>query len=58
LGGQIMRNFIELTDNKCALIYGGRDETTAKVVREIARIIGTLAKAIYNIRQFLKACPI
>lgn len=53
-----MKNYTELSEEKCALIFGGKDETTSKIVHEIARIIGSVARTLYNIRQLLKLRPV
>lgn len=55
-----MGNLIELDICEASLIYGGKNEHTAKLVEFIAECIGSLAKAIYTAyhlkRYFLHPC--
>lgn len=49
-----MGNLIELDICEAALIYGGKNEQTARLVEFIAECIGSLAKAIYTAYNFKK----
>lgn len=49
-----MKGFVELSDTRAALIYGGRDERIAEIVREIGRFIGRLIRMIEKMREAQK----
>lgn len=42
-----MNAFIEIDSKAAALVFGGKDEATAKVVEFIAECIGSIAKMIW-----------
>jgi hypothetical protein len=42
-----MKTFIEIDSKAAALVFGGKDEATAKIVEFIAECIGSIAKMIW-----------
>ncbi len=42
-----MNTFIEIDSKAAALVFGGKDEATAKIVEFIAECIGSIAKMIW-----------
>lgn len=41
-----MKGFVEMSSSQAALIYGGRDERIAAIVREIGRFIGRIIQML------------
>ena len=50
-----MNTFIEIDSKTAALVFGGKDEATAKVVEFIAECIGSVAKIIWLAARMEKA---
>ena len=50
-----MNAFIEIDSKAAALVFGGKDEATAKVVEFIAECIGSVAKIIWMAARMKKA---
>ncbi len=49
-----MKSFVEIELNEAVMVFGGRNEETAKVVEFIAQCIGSVAKMIYLANRLRK----
>jgi hypothetical protein len=50
-----MNAFIEIDSKAAALVFGGKDEATAKIVEFIAECIGSVAKMIWLAAKMKRA---
>ena len=50
-----MKTFIEIDSKAAALVFGGKDKATAKIVEFIAECIGSVAKMIWLAAKMKKA---
>lgn len=49
-----MKTFIEIDSKAAALVFGGKDEATAKIVEFIAECIGSIAKMLWMASRMKK----